>query len=255
MVRPMRTGIASVLLALATAVGGTFLVGLTTSPARADYPPGQDGPRAGVPYVTAARTVVGSTTTLSWVTFIPQAKIDAPLVGCSYGRGYQFGGDNHSAYDWTSSRYRTALHAVVAWKAKTVSGGASISASHVYRKSTGKLVATRTASSKDMSVRLLGFGSDYVDIRMVTHASNPFCSGLLGFKGAIDGAISIRLYKDGYWQIRSGNHRRMPNHYIYIYNSGRVTDVYKARYDSAGCLIGQATCPLENLTGFTGTFR
>lgn len=101
-----------------------------------------------------------------------------------------------------------------------------------------------------MSVRALGFGSNYVDIRMVTHASNPFCR-----VGAIDGAISIRLYTNGYWAIRSGNHRRMPNHYIYIYNGGRVSNVYTAKYESAGCLIGQATCPLANLTGFTGTFR
>ena len=47
----------------------------------------------------------------------------------------------------------------------------------------------------------------------------------------------------------------MPNHYIYIYNGGRVSNVYTAKYESAGCLIGQATCPLANLTGFTGTFR
>ena len=144
---------------------------------------------------------------------------------------------------------------MIGWRAKKVTGYVAVSSSHVYKKSTGKLIATKTASAKDMNVRALGFGSKYVDVRIVTHASNPFCKGILGEKGGIDGAISIRLYKDGDWEIRSGNHRRMPNHYIYIYNNGRVTDVYKSKYESAGCLVGQATCPLANLTGFTGTFK
>ncbi|MGW4665511.1 hypothetical protein [Streptosporangium sandarakinum] len=33
-------------------------------------------------------------TTVTWETFIPQAKVDAPPIGCEHGGGYQFGGDN-----------------------------------------------------------------------------------------------------------------------------------------------------------------
>ena len=95
--------------------------------------PSLDGVRSHV----VNRSVVAATTTLSWVTFIPQAKVGAPLVGCSYGSGYQFGGDGHTAFDWTSSKYRTAEHAVIDWKAKKVTGYVSVHASHVYKKSTG----------------------------------------------------------------------------------------------------------------------
>src|SRR6266567_4894749 len=55
----------------------------------------------------SAATVVGPTTTVTWMTFIPLTKIEAPPVGCDYGNGYQFGGDNHKTFDWKSSHYRT----------------------------------------------------------------------------------------------------------------------------------------------------
>ncbi|KPI04372.1 hypothetical protein OK074_4689 [Actinobacteria bacterium OK074] len=197
----------------------------------------------------ATAASVASTTTLSWMAFIPQNRIDAPPAGCDYGSGYQFAGDNHSDFNWKSSAYRTALNAVVTWSSKSVAGYTSVHASHVYKKSTGKLVATKTASAKDMVARKLGSGSNYVDIRMVMHASNPFCH-----VGAIDGALSFHLTTSGNWSIISGTHRLMPDHYIYIYDGGRVTNVYERKYASAACLIGSAACPVADLTGYYGKF-
>lgn len=197
---------------------------------------------------------VARTTTLTWETFIPQKRIDAPAVGCDYGRGYQFAGDNHSNFDWRNSSYRTALNAVITWSNKSVQGYKSIGASHVYKKSTGKLIATKTATSKDMLVKKMGSDSRSVDVRMVTHATNPFCKGLGGVKGAIDGSFIMHLTTSGNWSIHTGSHRRMPNHYIYLYNGGRVTNVYEAKYASAACLIGSIACPLASLTGYYGSF-
>jgi hypothetical protein len=87
---------------------------------------------------------------------------------------------------------------------------------------------------------------------MVHHATNPFCNSRL--TGAIDGAITISIYKSGRWEIRSGNHRQMPSHLIYIYNGGRVTTLYRRSAVSPLCLFGAATCDLAKLTGFTGTY-
>ncbi|MER6694180.1 hypothetical protein [Streptomyces minutiscleroticus] len=202
----------------------------------------------------ASAAAAAKTTTLSWVTFIPQKKINAPATGCDYGSGYQFGGDGHADFDWKSSKYRTALHATVTWSSKKVAGNASIGATTVYKKSTGKKVATKTASAKNMSAKKLGSGSNYVDVRMVTHATNPFCKGLGGVKGAIDGALTMQLTKSGNYTIRSGKHRLMPNHYIYIYDGGKVTNVYKRKYANVTCLIGSVTCEEADLTGRRGTF-
>lgn len=197
----------------------------------------------------ATAAAVASTTTLTWVTFIPQSRIGAPAAGCDYGTKYQFAGDGHSDFNWKSNAYRTSLNAVITWSSKAVAGYKDVHPSHVYLKSTGKLVATKTASDKDMVAKKLGSGSNYVDIRMVTHASNPFCH-----VGAIDGAFTIHMTTGGDWSIRSGNHRQMPNHYVYIYDGGRVTNVYTRKYANAACLIGPVACPLANLTGYYGSF-
>ncbi|MDN3297613.1 hypothetical protein QWM81_26965 [Streptomyces ficellus] len=202
----------------------------------------------------AAAAAVARTTTLSWVTFIPQAKVAAPAAGCDYGSNYAFGGDNRTAFDWKSSRYRTAAHATVTWSSKAVTGNVSVRSTTVYDKRNGRKVATKTASAKDMTVKKLGSGSNYVDVRMVTHATNPFCRGLGGVKGAIDGAMTMQLTTSGNYTIRSGKHRLMPNHHIYIYDGGQVTNVYTRSYSSVSCLIGSITCPEADLTGYRGSF-
>ncbi len=196
---------------------------------------------------------VGTTSTLSWVTFIPQARIDAPVIAgkaiCTYGSGYQFGGDNHG-FVWTAASNRTAVHAVVTWSTKAVSSHTSIGTTNVYRKSTGALVAQRTASASQTYAKKLGSGSNYVDIHMVTHASNPFCPSVAG---AIDGAFSITLTQSGSYAIFSGKHRQMPNHYVYLYDQSAVKDVYKLTYANPLCLFGAATCALATFWG-SGSF-
>ncbi|WP_189781062.1 hypothetical protein [Streptomyces capitiformicae] len=226
-------------------------------------------PQRGQSDLTAMRTsatsraeaaAAATTTTLTWVTFIAQKRLDAPLIpgtskpACTYGKGYAFGGDNHG-FNWRSSSNRTAAHAVITWKSKKVQGHTSIGTTHVYKKKTGKLVAKRTASGSKMQVRKLGSGSGYGDIRMVTHATNPFCSKKL--PNAIDGALQFKIRSNGNWEIRSGNHRQMPSHHIFIYNGGRVTDVYKRKAASPWCLSGSGAvgCQLANLTGYTGRYK
>lgn len=202
----------------------------------------------------AGAAAAAKTTTLSWVAFIPQKKIDAPKVGCDYGKGYQFGGDGRTKFDWKSGKYRAALHATVTWSSKKVTGNKSVKPTTVYKKSTGKQVAKKTATDKHMSAKKLGSGTNNVDVRMVMHASNPFCKGLGGVKGAISGAATVNLTKSGNWTIRSGKHRLMPNHHIYIYNGGKVTNVYTRKYANVSCLIGSALCREADLTGRYGKF-
>ncbi|MFF4675066.1 hypothetical protein ACFY1C_35795 [Streptomyces sp. NPDC001279] len=224
-------------------------------------------PKRGQSDLTAMRTsatarakaaAAATTTTLTWQTFIEQKRLDAPLVlgkkVCTYGKGYTFGGDNHG-FDWRSSSYRTIANALITWKSKKVEGYTSIGATHVYNKKTGKLVAKRTASGSKMQVRKLGSGSGYVDIRMVTHATNPFCSKKL--PNAIDGTLQFKIRSNGNWEIRSGNHRQMPSHYLYIYNGGRVTNVYKAKAAGPWCLSGSGMvgCQLATLTGYRGRYK
>lgn len=189
-----------------------------------------------------------ATTTVSWITFIPQRRIDAPPAGCDYGKGYEFGGDDHG-FDWRSSKFRTAVHAVVNWSDRSVTGNVAIGTTHVYKKGSNTVVAKKTASGSSSYAKKQAAGTaTSIPVRMVTHASNPFCKA-----GAIDGALSIELTKGGNYSIFSGNHRQMPNHHVYIYDGGAVIDVYRKTYVNALCLVGPVACPLANFYG-SGSF-
>ncbi|MCX5387877.1 hypothetical protein [Streptomyces sp. NBC_00083] len=196
---------------------------------------------------------VAPTTTLTWVAFIPQARVDAPAVGCDFGDGYEFAGDGHG-FDWRASGYRAALNATIDWSDKSMTPNTDIGESVVYAKGAVTPTAVRTASDEDLEVKKLGSGSDYVDVRMVMHASNPFCEGVAGVHGAIDGALTMDLTTSGNYTIRSGSTRQAPSHYIYIYDGGQVTDVFKLESAGLACLIGSITCPEADMTGYYGTF-
>lgn len=205
---------------------------------------------AGLKAGAYSRKALPSTTTVTYLTFIPQSKIDAPPAGCEYGSGYQFGGDGHG-YDWSTSRYRTAVHASVNWSTKVNTSNVSIGTTHVYRKSTGALVAQRTASGGASYSKKMSEGTtSQIDVRLVTHATNPFCSG---WTGAIDGAVNVRLVRSGNYAIIGGNHRQMPNTHVYIYSEGRATTIYTRNYQSAYCLLGPVACDLADFYG-SGSF-
>lgn len=201
-----------------------------------------------------AAVAAAASSTAAWVdarTFIPQAKVDVPKAGCEYGSGYQFGGDNRS-YSANSSKYRTRVLANIRFDSNNprLSGSStSIGTSHVYRKSTGALVATRTASASGLSVRELGSDGDQVDLRFSIQVRMPFCS-----IGSIAGAFTMNVYKNGNWAIRSGSHRQMPNWEVYAgWAGGSNHTVYQRGYANAACLI-QWACPETQMGGYTGDF-
>lgn len=197
-----------------------------------------------------SQSVAAITTTLSWVTFIPQKRVDCPGKSfCEYGTDYQFGGDGHDL-DWSSDRFRTAVHAIITWKDKSVKSHPAIGTTRVYEKKTGKLVAQRTASKSGLSARKLASPGKTLDIRIENRGGNPFCKF-----GAIDGAFTMGLMQTGNWIITSGEHRRMPNHYIYIFNDAKVTELYRKKYENAACLIGPMLCGVAQLGGLQGKFR
>lgn len=195
-------------------------------------------------------SLANPTTTLTWVAFIRQARVRGPWVphACRYGARYNYGGDNHG-FDWRSSRYRSVINALINWDTRTVSAYPSVRPTHVYRRSTGKLVAVKTASTKALKAKAVGGGDGYVYIAMVHHAKNPFCPA-----GAISGSINIKISRSGTWEIRSGSAHRMPDHYIFIYHAGHVTGVWKARALSMWCLAGDWRCDASYLTGYLGSY-
>jgi hypothetical protein len=194
--------------------------------------------------------------TSAWVearTFIKPSRVDAPPVSglCEYGKGYQFAGDGRS-YSATSSRYRTRITANLRFDKKNPrlhGSSTKIGATKVYKKSTGKLIATRTASASKVTVRELGSDKDQVDLRFNIQARDPFCS-----VGSLSGAFTMNVYKNGNWAIRSGSHRQMPHWEVYAgWAGGPNTTVYRRGAASTACLI-QLACPETQMGGYTGDF-
>lgn len=194
---------------------------------------------------------------LSWYTFIPQARIDAPPVACEYTAGYQFGGDNRgfapNGLDASLGGYRTFLAASVGWKRATnvVQQSSFTSWTSVYDSSTGAKVDEAQATGT-YDAYLLGTdaGRTYVDVRMAQQVGNPFCS-----MNSIEGAFSITLTRSGSYTIFSGQHRQMPNHEIFLtgFPGGSAQVVYQRQYASPLCLVNML-CPPADMGGFAGTF-
>ncbi|HEV7741485.1 MAG TPA: hypothetical protein VGO65_03625 [Pseudolysinimonas sp.] len=199
---------------------------------------------------TEAATLASYTTAaVQYQSFIPQAKIDAPPVGCTYNDPYDYGGDNRG-FLASGAPYRTRLQATVGFTGSgTVSYTRTVGTTHVYN-SAGTLVDQATASASAMTVaRLAGSTATSVDLRWNLDARNPFCSA-----GSISAAFTMTVTKSGSWSIISGSHKQMPNHEIYIHsNSGGWVTVYRRTYASAYCLINGA-CPNASMAGYVGTY-
>lgn len=202
----------------------------------------------------AASTAVAAaasytTSAVQYQTFITQAKLDAPPAGCAYGSGYQFGGDGRG-YGASRSPYRTKLQGTINWtRSAALTSFKGIGATTVYRKSTGALVATKTASTADMSVSKMALStSSSVDLRFSQKASNPFCSF-----NSIQGAFTITVTRSGNYVLSSGSHRQMPNHEVYVQNGSAWTTVYQRAAASPFCLVANA-CPTAQMGPRQGTY-
>lgn len=232
-----------------------------------DVPPGDLGNRVSAEeqvFESATAAAGYSNADLTWVTFIPEARIDAPAVavpgvGCEYAAGYQFGGDNRgfaaNQYASSAAGYRSYLNTNIAWTRASgiVAYDFYLGGTSVYEKSTGDRVETRYLSTSNArgEARLLGtdFYNTYADVRVELQAGNPFCVG-----NSIEGAFTATVTRTAY-TISSGSHRQMPNHEIFMtgYGGGTPKIVYQRSYASPLCLVNLA-CPPAQLGGYTGGF-
>lgn len=196
---------------------------------------------------TALAAASYSKTIVQWQTFIPQAQIDAPPVGCDYGNGYAFKGDNRG-YLASGYPYRTKVQANITWSSSSMVASNGIGTTHVIKKSTGAVVDQATASSSGLTVSKLSGTTSTMDLRFNTKAGNPFCSA-----NSIDGAFTITVTKAGSYSIISGSHRQMPNHEVYISNGSNWVTVYKKNYLDPICLVSMA-CASAQMGGTYGTY-
>ena len=200
----------------------------------------------GIAAAAAAPAAANGYGTVLYRTFIPQAKINAPVATCDYGSGYKFGGDNRG-FSHSPASARTTLGANLNWAAGGMTSHAAwVDPTKVYN-SAGAKVAEKTASAKDVWVKQLAGNTSYVDLRFSVKAGNPFCTSL---PNSIQGAFTITVTRNGSYSIISGSHRQMPNHEIYVMGNatGNWKTVYTRTYASELCLIAMG-CPTATISG------
>ena len=186
-------------------------------------------------------------------TFIPQKRLASPAAGCgSYsGSKYEFGGDNRSFNpDGGSSRGSVNANIRFGDNAGLFGSSKQIGATHIYRKSDGKLVTQKTASNSGMWAKQLGADRSSVDIRIQMDLGNPFCTKF----APISGVVSLTVNQNGTYRTISGTHKQMPSHEIYVSRPiGNWAAIHRSSAKDPMCLFG-AACPTVTLSGLYGSY-
>ena len=209
-------------------------------------------------------------TWIFWDTFIAPARVDAPPVGCDYGGGYQYSGNDRT---WSDTPWRddgvvnvkTRLTVIVPWDGPEVwNQDPRVPGTYAYDSATGEEVDYRATDLADVSWTAnhldgdLGSESTFVDLRLGIQAGNPFCDSAI-FGNSIEGAFTMRVTRSGNYQILSGSHRQMPHHQIllravnYDDEIDRSTRIYQRPAASPECLVNMA-CPNADMTGWSGEY-
>lgn len=209
---------------------------------------------------SAAQAVRYDSASLDWYTFIPMNRVNIPPVGCEYGSGYQFGGDNRGFATTPSQSsnlgYRTWLNGNIAWGRASgpVQTSSFFAPTSVYDADTGEEVdfAGNDGNPENIArMSVLASSTEFVDIRVRLQGFTAFCP----IGNSVEGAFTITVTRAGSYAILSGQHRQMPNHEIFLtsFGAGRSTVVYRRPYLDPTCLVNWA-CPPAEMGGYQGTY-
>lgn len=185
----------------------------------------------------AEATPAASSTTLRYLTFIPNAYVAAPSIGCEYSGDYDyyFKGDNRT-YSATSGANRTKFDVTVNWSSSSLTSIRAVGATRVYQYSNGAYIfkTSATASNSSMKLTPISATSTQSKFNIKQDVSNPYCSS-----NGIYFDLDVTINKAGSFAI-SGERLQVPSHEIYIKDSDTVlwkTILRDPSYNFTGCLI------------------
>ncbi len=164
----------------------------------------------------AVATPNASSTTLRYMTFIPNAYVAAPSVGCTYSGDfdYYFKGDNRT-YSSVATTYRTKFDVLVNWGNQSVTSTRTVGSTKVYQLANGvySLKSTDTASSSAMKLTPTSASLTQAKFNMRQDVANPFCSS-----NGIYFDLDVTVNRSGNYSI-IGDRLQVPSHEIYIKDS------------------------------------
>lgn len=168
----------------------------------------------------ASASPAAATTTLKYMTFIPERYVPVPSIGCTYTdrEKYFFGGDNRT-FSSTATSFKTKFEVRVSWLDSTVTSSRIVGPTTIFEKLSSGLyqtISTTTASNTTMKLTEVVASSTKAEFRMQQDVKNPECDHI--FTNGIYFNFKVVIQRSGSYSL-TGQRIQVPNHEIYIKDS------------------------------------
>ena len=211
-----------------------------------------------------AQAALPASTTFKYMTFIREAYVSAPPVGCTFVNTVHlddllspryFKGDNRG-FNVNSSKFRTKFNVTVDWSlGGRVSSSSAVSLTERYVKlsdGTYEFDGKATASGDTMAVTTLSKSSTFTKFNIHQDESNPLCRPQ---PNGIFSDYTVSVARSGAHTV-TGSALRVPNHEFYLKDSDQTswTKIFARTGSDFGCLTpGSDTNICRNPTPYSGS--
>jgi hypothetical protein len=215
-------------------------------------------------FVAPAQAALPASTTFKYMTFIREAYVSAPPVGCTFVNTVHlddllspryFKGDNRG-FNVNSSKFRTKFNVTVDWSlGGRVSSSSAVSLTERYVKlsdGTYEFDGKATASGDTMAVTTLSKSSTFTKFNIHQDESNPLCRPQ---PNGIFSDYTVSVARSGAHTV-TGSALRVPNHEFYLKDSDQTswTKIFARTGSDFGCLTpGSDTNICRNPTPYSGS--
>lgn len=194
--------------------------------------------------------VLPSVTTVRFVTFIPEAWLNAPFVGCADYPNFDFKGDNRS-WSTSSSSYRTKFDVAINWNSgPSLTSTRDVGETSLWFNVFGNrtLSQAATASNSSMVLTPISSTNSNVSFKMYQDVKNPICVNFL--TNGIYSNLNWSVSRLGSYSVQ-GTYMPVPNHEAYISSSSSSSwvTVFQTAHQNFLCLTGGvAVCTTTRAT-------
>ncbi|MFM6939243.1 MAG: DUF3238 domain-containing protein, partial [Rhodoluna sp.] len=198
--------------------------------------------------------ILPAITTVRDLTFIPEAWVNAPYMGCADATNYDFKGDNRS-WSSSSSSYRTKFDVSIDWNGgPALSSMRSVGETSLWLNFFGNRTLTKaaTASNSTMTLTLISKTNSSVSFKMYQDVKNPICLNFV--TNGIFFNLNWNVSRLGSYSVQ-GTYMPVPNHEAYVSSGGSSAwvAVFQTEHQSFACLMALVTnCTTTRANG--GTF-
>lgn len=173
----------------------------------------------GLSDIATAQSLSATKTRIRYQTFIENALVEVPIVGCSAGteeaqRVINFFAGNSRTWNADSNSYKTRFDSLISWNSPhSVEPQVAVGTTAAYQYFQGQIVYAelRTAPSTSMILTPGDVSENYVSFRIQQNVANPFCE----YAGGIYFDFHLYVKRDGTFTLK-GKYKPVPHHEVYV---------------------------------------